>query len=320
MIIVTGAAGFIGSNIIQGLNKQGITDIIAVDDLTDGRKYQNLLNTTFSDYIDYQTFLAGIKKNDGRFKQVVAIYHQGACTDTMEWDGRYLLENNYEYSKFLFNFALAHKIPFLYASSGAIYGDSDNCTLDTHNERPLNVYGYSKLLFDNYVRKHLSSAKSQIVGLRYFNVYGPGESHKGPMKSLIRHLYDELLEKNTVTLFTTDKYPNGEQRRDFIYIDDVVAINLWFLKNQTQSGIFNAGTGEAPSFKEIAEALISYYGQGELCFKPMPENLKGRYQFYTCAELSSLRQVGFNQAFTPLTQGIKAYLSILQAANSKTVS
>ena len=308
MIIVTGAAGFIGSNIIKGFNESGITDILAVDDLTDGKKYRNLAVVQYRDYMDYQEFLKKILQNDLFESDITAIFHQGACSDTMEWNGQYMMKNNYEYSKFLLHYCLKKEIQFIYASSAAVYGAKNNFDDRNPNQLPLNVYGYSKWKFDEYVAPYLKSAKSQIVGFRYFNVYGPHENHKGKMASVAFHLMNQLENNGIVKLFSSyGGYGDGAHERDFVFIDDVVKLNLWFYKNPAKKGIFNCGTGKARSFNDIAKTLIELNGSGKLEYIPFPDSLKGAYQCFTQANLTALRAMGFDQAFTSLEEGLAKY-------------
>lgn len=311
MIIVTGGAGFIGSNIVSQLNQQGRHDIIVVDDLTDGTKFVNLARYEIADYYDKNEFLDLIKAGHD-FGEIDVVFHEGACSITTEWDGRFMMENNYVYSKHLLHYCLERKIPFLYASSAAVYGDSEDFRIDRSNEVPLNVYGYSKLQFDQYVRRVLPTAESQIVGLRYFNVYGPNEQHKGSMASVAYHLTQQLKQGDVVKLFEgCDGYENGAQRRDFVFVDDVVDVNLWLWRNPTQSGIFNVGTGRSQTFNDVANAVIDCHGRGELQYIPFPEHLKGRYQSFTQADISGLREVGYDQEFKTVEAGVKAYLDRL---------
>lgn len=310
MIIVTGAFGFIGSNLVRALNKIGRTDIIAVDDLTDGIKFKNLADCQIQDYYDKDDFLNQIINDSSYFlkDKVDVIFHQGACSTTTEWNGKYMMENNFTYSKILLDYAIAHNIQFIYASSAAVYGNSKVFNESPENELPLNVYGYSKLLFDQYVRK-LKGVNSQIVGLRYFNVYGPNENHKGSMASVAYHLSNQLKEKGEIKLFEgCDGYQNGEQRRDFVYVEDIADINLFMMKNAHISGIFNAGTGNSQTFNDVAHAVIAHYQKGSLSYIPFPEHLKGHYQSYTQADISLLRKAGYTQAFNTVEQGVKKYL------------
>lgn len=309
MIVVTGGAGFIGSNIVKALNNQGRTDILVVDNLTDGRKFKNIVDCDILDYMDQDDFLAQIIQTSAPFDEVDAIFHEGACSTTTEWDGHYMMQNNYEYSKTVLHYCLANQIAFIYASSAAIYGDGTTFKEERQYEKPLNVYGYSKFLFDQYVREILPDALSQIVGCRYFNVYGPREFHKGSMASVAFHLNNQLLENEVIKLFEgCDGYDNGEQRRDFVYVEDVAAVNLWFLENPEISGIFNVGTGRSQSFNDIAKAVMVWHKTGKLEYIPFPDHLKGRYQSFTQADISALRDVGCEVKFKTVEQGVKAYL------------
>ncbi|MHB1689572.1 MAG: ADP-glyceromanno-heptose 6-epimerase, partial [Thiomonas sp.] len=255
-IIVTGAAGFIGSNIVRGLNARGITDIIAVDNLTQADKFHNLVDVQISDYLDKTTFYADFAQ--GRFGKVDAIFHQGACSDTMEHNGRYMLDNNYAASKLLLDACQASGTRLLYASSAATYGGSTSFIEQPQFERPLNIYGYSKLLFDQVVRRALPAARSQVAGFRYFNVYGPGEQHKGRMASVAFHHFNQYRSDGKVKLFGGyGGYGPGAQMRDFVYIDDVVAVNLWFFDHPEHSGVFNLGSGRAQPFNDVAYAVIN---------------------------------------------------------------
>ncbi|MBN2690027.1 MAG: ADP-glyceromanno-heptose 6-epimerase [Gammaproteobacteria bacterium] len=317
MLVVTGAAGFIGSNLIVGLNKKGREDILAVDDMTDGTKFANLVDCKLYDYQDKDAFLKKILNNEKFPEKIEAIFHQGACSATTEWNGKYMLENNFEYSKILLHYCIKHKIPFIYASSAATYGNSTTFAESPENEKPLNVYGYSKLLFDQYVRRFLSYGYCQIVGLRYFNVYGPHESHKGSMASVAFHFNNQIKEKGVLNLFKgTDGYNDGEQRRDFVYVDDITAINLWFWQNSCSSGIYNAGTGNSQTFNDVANAVIAWHGKGKIHYIDFPEQLKGRYQSFTEADITQLRREGFDHEFNSVEQGVKQYLDWLNAESS----
>ncbi len=309
MIIVTGGAGFIGSNIVKGLNKRGIKDILVVDDLTDGTKFNNIADLDIADYCDKDEFLIRIQKKQSFSQDISAVFHEGACSTTTEWDGRYMMQNNYEYSKELLKYCLERGVNFLYASSAAVYGDGKVFKEVRNLERPLNVYGYSKFLFDQHVRALLPQVKSQIVGFRYFNVYGPNENHKGSMASVAYHLHQQLPKNNIVKLFEgCDGYGNGEQRRDFVYVDDVVDVNLWFMDNYRQSGIFNVGTGASQSFNDVANSVISWHKKGEIQYIPFPEHLVGRYQSFTQADISLLRGAGYDKKFKTVEEGVKSYL------------
>ncbi|MBB3190096.1 ADP-glyceromanno-heptose 6-epimerase [Halomonas cerina] len=316
MIVVTGGAGFIGSNLVKALNARGHDDVLVVDDLSDGTKFVNLADCTLGDYLDKDDFLARVKAalngEPSHLPPIEAIFHEGACSDTTEWDGRFMLDNNFEYSKVLLHFCQRERIPFLYASSAATYGGSEVFVEAPEHEKPLNVYGYSKLLFDQYVRARHDTFGSQVVGFRYFNVYGPREQHKGKMASVAYHHHTQVRDGGNLRLFGAwDGYDAGMQSRDFIYVGDVVDVNLWFLDHPEASGIFNLGTGRAEPFKAIGEAVIDYYGRGEIEYIEFPEELKGRYQSYTRADITRLREAGYDRAFRTVAQGVRAYLEWL---------
>lgn len=312
MIIVTGGAGFIGSNLVKGLNGFGYTDILIVDDLTDGHKFENIVDLQYFDYMDQDSFLKYIQSDADFPDTIEAIFHEGACSNTTEWNGKFMMINNYDYSKDLLHYCLEREIPFIYASSAATYGNNTTFIEAVENERPVNVYGYSKFLFDQYVRRILPEAASQIVGLKYFNVYGPREAHKGGMASVAFHLNNQLRENGVVKLFTgTDGYADGEQRRDFIYVGDVVTVNLWFLEHPEISGIFNCGTGRSEPFNNVAKAVLDWHGRGKLEYIPFPEKLKGHYQSFTQADLTNLREAGYDGEFKTVAEGTKEYLEWL---------
>ena len=312
MIVVTGGAGFIGSNLVLGLNSQGYDDILVVDDLTYGQKYKNLVDCQIIDYLDKASFIECIKQKLYSKASIEAIFHQGACSDTTGWDGRYMMANNFEYSKVLLNFCDEQGIPFIYASSAAVYGNGRIFRENSQYECPLNVYGYSKYLFDQHIRSRLPSLKCQAVGLRYFNVYGPREWHKGTMASIAYHLNNQLQESGSLRLFeASDGYEDGEQRRDFIYVNDVVDVNLWFLKNRHISGIFNVGTGRSQTFNNVARAVLQYHQRGKLQYIPFPDHLKGHYQSFTEANLEALRAVKCDVKFKTVDEGVSAYMAWL---------
>lgn len=316
MIIVTGGAGFIGSNIVKTLNQQGRKDIIVVDDLSDGKQFYNISDCDIADYLDKNDFLARVKADDGILDNVEAIFHEGACSSTTEWDGKYMMQNNYEYSKVLLHACLAKGIAFLYASSASVYGGSEVFVEERHHEKPLNVYGYSKWQFDQYVRSLEHTFKSQVAGFRYFNVYGPREQHKGSMASVAFHFNNQLKDTGVCKLFAgSDGYADGEQQRDFIYVEDVVKVKLWFWQNPNVSGIFNLGTGKCQSFNDVANATLSWHQakgtKGEKKYIPFPEHLKGAYQSFTEANLSKLKKAGYNEPFHSVEEGVKKYLDWL---------
>jgi ADP-L-glycero-D-manno-heptose 6-epimerase len=307
MIIVTGAAGFIGSNLVRGLNRRGRTDILAVDDLEVGDKHRNLNALEILDLVDRRDFLERLGAMGT--EPIEAVLHQGACSDTMESDGRYMLSVNYEYSKRLLELAQDREVPFLYASSASVYGNGDaGFREDPACEYPLNVYAYSKFLFDRWVRRALPSATSQIVGLRYFNVFGPQENHKGRMASVVYHFHQQLSEGGKMRLFEGSE----DFRRDFIFVDDVVDVNLWFLDHPEKSGVFNCGTGRAESFLALAQAAQRHYEGAEIEFVPFPDSLVGKYQGYTQADTEALRAAGYTSEFTSIEDGVAAYAAVLR--------
>lgn len=316
MIIVTGGAGFIGSNLVLALNARGYDDVLVVDNLSNGVKYRNLVECRIADYLDKQDFIERIRAEQFDAGAITAVFHQGACSTTTEWDGRYMMDNNYQYSKELLHYCQRHDIPFIYASSAAVYGDVKTFKENLSYEAPLNVYGYSKFQFDQYLRSQLLNLGSQVVGLRYFNVYGPREAHKGSMASVAYHLNNQYHDTGKVRLFEgCDGYGNGEQRRDFIYVGDVVDINLWFLDNPHVTGIFNVGTGRSQTFNDVANAVLNYHGDGNLEYIPFPEHLKGCYQSFTEANLDTLRSAGCDHEFKTVEEGVRDYMLWLNQNN-----
>ncbi|MFZ5465157.1 MAG: ADP-glyceromanno-heptose 6-epimerase [Pseudomonadota bacterium] len=324
--VVTGAAGFIGSNLVAALNASGITNIIAVDNLSRADKFRNLVDCDIADFIDKQEFIERLEVGD--FDNAIeAVLHQGACSDTMEQDGRYMMANNYRYSVRLLDFCQDQEIPLLYASSASVYGGGTVFREAREFEGPLNVYGYSKFLFDQVVRRRLPEAGSQIAGFRYFNVYGPREAHKGRMASVAFHFFNQFQADGRVCLFEgSGGYGNGEQRRDFVFVDDVVKVNLYFLEHGELSGIYNLGTGRAQSFNDVAVATVNacraargeaplslsqLLAQGAIEYVPFPEALKGKYQSYTEADLTLLRRAGYEEPFAPVEEGVKRYVEEL---------
>jgi ADP-L-glycero-D-manno-heptose 6-epimerase len=317
VIIVTGGAGFIGSNLIQQLNHAGERNILLVDNFAPapnltGPKFLNLAGAEYADYMDKREFRAALKAGDFENTRIRAILHQGACSNTLEDDGRYMMDNNFTYSKELLHFALDRKVPLVYASTAAVYGASTSFSELPANERPLNVYGYSKLVFDNYVRRHLHDMKCTVVGLRYFNVYGPREQHKGRMASVIHHFTRQLKDTGAIRMFEgSGGYADGEQRRDFVFVKDLARINMFFAgllpdsPKKSIHAVVNAGTGEARTFKAVAQALMQVHGQGNIEYIPFPGDLKNRYQHYTQADISGLRAAGYTASFTTLEDGIK---------------
>ncbi len=325
-IVVTGAAGFIGSNLVRALNARGEADIIAVDNLRDADKFRNLADCDLADYLDQDEFISRITNGDFE-DDITAVLHQGACSDTMESDGRFMLRNNYRYSVTLLDHCQDNDIPFLYASSASVYGAGTEFTEKRENEAPLNVYGYSKYLFDQYVRRMLPERTAQVAGFRYFNVYGPRERHKGAMASVAFHLFHQYRSGGRVKLFEgSGGYAAGEQRRDFVFVDDVVRVNLDFLDHPERSGIFNLGTGNAETFNEVALATVNacrasegklpltlpeLVHQGALEYIPFPPKLIGKYQSFTQADLTALRAAGYQAPMTTVAQGVTRYVESL---------
>ena len=331
-IVVTGAAGFIGSNIVKGLNARGIDDIIAVDDLTEGDKFRNLADLRIADYVDADDFYDLFA--EGAFGQIEAVFHEGACSDTMELDGKYMMDNNYTLSCELFQSCQEQGTRLLYASSAATYGGSDTFSESPEFEKPLNVYGYSKLLFDQRLRREtgrrFENALAQVAGFRYFNVYGPREQHKGRMASVAFHQFNQYQVEGKVKLFGEyGGYDAGGQMRDFVYIDDVVAVNLWFLDHPEKSGIFNLGTGRAQSFNDVAITVVNTLRKGQndmalsrdeavrgglIDYIDFPATLIGKYQSYTQADLNALRAAGCDHAFADVQTGVTTYMQWLSGS------
>ncbi|MGI9134587.1 MAG: ADP-glyceromanno-heptose 6-epimerase [Rhodoferax sp.] len=332
-IVVTGAAGFIGSNLVRGLNARGIDDIIAVDDMKQGEKFRNLADLSISDYVDADTFYEAFAS--GHYGQIEAVFHEGACSDTMESDGKYMLGNNYTLSCHLFHACQKRGARLLYASSAATYGGSDTFREEPAFELPLNVYGYSKLLFDQRMRRecgnHFERSKigrtHQVVGFRYFNVYGPREQHKGRMASVAFHQFHQFKADGKVKLFGEyGGYPGGGQMRDFVHVDDVVAVNLWFFDHPAEVGIFNLGTGRAQPFNDVALSVVNAFrsqaaeaplsleaavAAGLIEYLAFPEALRGKYQCYTQADLGALRAVGCDHRFKDVQTGVAQYMQWL---------
>ncbi|MEP7276657.1 MAG: ADP-glyceromanno-heptose 6-epimerase [Betaproteobacteria bacterium] len=332
-IAVTGAAGFIGSNLVHALNARGETNIIAVDNLEKADKFRNLAGADIADYLDQDEFAARLAAGDFD-DDLAAILHEGACSDTMESDGRYMMRNNYRYSVDLLAYCQDNDVPFLYASSAAVYGGGGAFREERACEAPLNIYGYSKSLFDQYVRRVLPERTAQIAGFRYFNVYGPREAHKGRMASVALHCFDEYRAQRRVRLFEgSDGYAAGEQRRDFVFVDDVVAAKLDFLDHPERSGIFNLGTGHAASFNDVAVATINacrsaegmapatlaaLVDAGEIVYVPFPPALAGKYQSFTEADLAALRAAGCKTPFADVAQGVSRYVERLISGSAAT--
>jgi ADP-L-glycero-D-manno-heptose 6-epimerase len=329
MIVVTGAAGFIGSNLVRALNARGERNIIAVDNLTRSDKFRNLVDCDIVDYLDKRDFLDSLRS--GEFDGVVdVVFHQGACSDTMETDGRYMMDNNYRYSLALLDFCIGEEVPLIYASSASVYGAGSVFREEREFESPLNVYGYSKFLFDQAVRLRLSEAGAQVAGFRYFNVYGVKEWHKGRMASVAWHFFNQYRAEKRVRPFQgSGGYGDGEQRRDFVSVEDVVKVNLHFLDHPGLSGIFNVGTGRAQSFNEVACAVINACREAEgqpalsvaqmqaerlIDYAPFPEALQGKYQSFTQADVGRLRDTGYDVPFLSVEEGVGRYCKDLLTA------
>lgn len=324
MIIVTGGAGFIGSNLVRGLNERGLNNIIIVDDLSDGDKCRNIQDCDIADYMDKDLFLKKVRKGVD-IGSTSAIFHLGACSDTMESDGRYIMENNYEYSKHLYRYVCDKDVPFIYASSAATYGNGEVFIEEPQYEQALNAYAYSKLLFDRYVRKHWGRSDAQVVGLRYFNVYGRGESHKGRMASVAYHFFNQYRENGYMNLFAgSGSYADGEQLRDFVWVKDAIAVNLHFLEHPEDGGIFNVGSGRSSSFNQVATAVVNnitgekkstkqWVKEKVIRYIPFPEVLVGKYQNFTQADLTNLTIKGdCRHSFATVEEGVATYIGYLK--------
>lgn len=309
MIIVTGGAGFIGSNLVKGLNGLGRADITVVDDLTEGRKFANLVDCDIRDYVDKHEFLEHVQWGMEPPERVDAMFHLGACTAVTDWNGRHMMSANYAYAKALLDYCMDRGIPFLYASSAQVYGCAVRCAEEPACERPCNVFGYSKLLFDQYVRRAIERSRSQIVGLRCFSVYGPNEGHKGAAASIVRQFNDQVLDSGAIRA-----YADGEQRRDLVHVDDVVGVFLWFAQQPERAGIYNVGSGSSHSYNDIARMVLDWHGRGRLEHVPLPAQFAGCHPERSEADLSRLRGAGYAAAFRGAADGVPAYLEWLNAA------
>lgn len=330
-IIVTGAAGFIGSNIVKALNERGITDIVAVDNLSRAEKFRNLADCDILHYLDKHEFIHQVREHILPYRDIRAVFHQGACSDTMNHDGLYMMDNNYQYSLDLLDWCQDERIPFLYASSAAVYGGGGVFSEAREYESPLNVYGYSKFLFDQVVRRRSAAGLSaQVAGFRYFNVYGAREQHKERMASVAFHHFHQYRKLGHVTLFGGwDGYADGAQSRDFVSVEDVVKVNLFFFDHPEKSGIFNLGTGRSQPFNDLAAATVNACRAAEgkpplsldelvkeelIRYSPFPDALKGKYQSYTKADISRLRDAGYQDSFYSVEEGVSRYVQTLLAA------
>jgi ADP-L-glycero-D-manno-heptose 6-epimerase len=312
MIVVTGGAGFIGSNLLRALNQAGRSDILVVDNLRNGRKFHNLVDCEFLDYVDKDDFLRDLPQLDSR-GAIEVMFHLGACSTTTEWDGRYLMQNNYAYSRTLLHHCIERGIRLVYASSAAVYGGGETFVEERRFESPLNAYGYSKFAFDQYVRRLMPAAGILIAGMRYFNVYGPHEAHKEAMASVAFHFHNQLINDGQLRLFCgSDGYDDGEQRRDFVHVTDAVEATMWFGLHAKHSGIFNIGTGRSQTINDVAQAVIDAHGTGLITYVRFPDHLVGRYQSFTEADLTQLRSAGYMGRFRPVEHGVAEYVDWLR--------
>ena len=319
MIIVTGGAGFIGSNIIDELNKQGLSKILVVDNLSNKYKFYNLSKCQIIDFLDVKDFVSLIENNKINGKEIEYIFHQGACSDTTNWNLNYVMSKNFNFSKQILHWSQVNKIPLVYASSASVYGNGkDGFSEDLMDIKTLNPYAFSKLLFDKYVYANSDKINSQVVGLRYFNVYGPGEFHKNNMASVLFKFFNQIQENNTIRLFGESHNCNaGEQSRDFVHVSDCVKVNLWFYQNQNFSGCFNVGTGISRTFNDLAKIFLNKHKSAKLSYIPFPENLSDSYQSFTQADLTKLKMIGYQEDFFSLEDGAKSYLNFLNSHKQK---
>ena len=313
MIVITGGAGFIGSNLASNLDKD--FELLIVDELDkQTSKFRNISDIKYLDCIDKVAFLNLLINDDKKYSDdIQMIFHLGACSKTTEKDRNYVMETNFEYSKKLLHFCANNDIPLVYASSASVYGDGKVFKEDPHNESSMNYYAESKLLFDNYYRDHITKIKSQVSGLRYFNVYGPREGHKDGMFSVMYSFYNQLEKYNQIKLFKgSHGYDDGEQRRDFIHVEDTVKVKIWLMQNKV-SGIFNVGTGKSRSFNDVAKNMISVLEKGHLEYIDFPDGLKEQYQAYTQADMSNLINSGYEDDFLSLEEGVDKYVRWLES-------
>ena len=314
MIIVTGGAGFIGSNLVHKLNLDNINDILIVEERnTSTKKFENLKDLKYLDCVDKNVFIKEIKKlSQNYINQIDCIFHLGACSKTTEPDREYIMNTNFEFSKNLLEFSSNNKIPLIYASSASVYGNGTKFKEDSSNESFLNHYAESKLLFDTLYRENESKISSQVVGLRYFNVFGPREHHKEGMSSVVFHFYNQMKNDGEIKLFKgSHGYNDGEQRRDFVCVEDTIKVKRWFQKHKNISGIYNVGTGVSRTFNDIANCVLAYFGKGKITYIDFPDNLINQYQAFTEADMTYLKSKSFDEKFTTLEKGVKDYLDWL---------
>jgi len=312
MIVVTGGAGFIGSAVVWKLNKMGIDKIIIVDELGTDDKWKNLNGLRYADFFHKDDFIGLVLQRAVPFK-ISAIIHLGACSSTTEKDADYLMDNNFHYSQELALYSLENEIRFIYASSAATYGDGSEGYNDDETQleklRPLNMYGYSKHLFDLWVKRN--GLLNKVVGLKYFNVYGPNEYHKGDMRSVVHKAFEQIRDTGKVKLFKSYRsdYKDGEQKRDFIYVKDAVDITLFFLEHKDKNGIYNVGTGKAQTWIELVTALFNALEKPvNIEFIDMPDEIRDKYQYFTQANLEKLRAAGYDKPIMNVQQGVDDYV------------
>ena len=314
MIVITGGSGFIGSNLVKFLNNRKKEEILIVEELdTYKKKFDNLNDLKYLDCIDKNEFIKDLNNQSTKYqKNISYIFHLGACSKTTEQDRDYIMSTNLIYSKDLLKYSANNTISLIYASSASVYGEAETFSEDPNNESYLNHYAESKLMFDNFYRENISKIHSQVVGLRYFNVFGPREFHKEGMSSVVLHFFHQIKENNVIKLFKgSHGYADGEQRRDFIHVDDTVKVKNWFMTNPKVSGIFNVGTGVSRSFNDIAKCVLDYFGKGKIQYIDFPANLEEQYQAYTEAKITKIQEKGYNEKFLSLEDGVKAYLKWL---------
>lgn len=312
-ILITGGAGFIGSALVWELNRRGCENIVVCDRLSTDEKWKNLVPLRFADYIDGNDLLQAVQHSPAKLGRFDHVLHLGACSATTERDADYLMRNNYEFTKQLCQWSLANQTRFVYASSAATYGDGahgmNDQDPDIHKLRPLNMYGYSKHLFDLHAKRE--GWLPSIVGLKYFNVYGPNEDHKADMRSLVHKACGQILATGKVQLFKSHRpdYKHGEQMRDFLYVKDAIRMTLHLAETPSAGGLFNLGSGKAHTWIELATAIFTALGKEPVIeFIDMPEHLQSKYQYYTCADIAKLRASGFTQDITALTEAVRDYV------------